>query len=74
MNRIENNRKIDLFKESSFILWITGSKLIQKEITLPIQFQFNCQNTIINPIEETITIQSDFVSVLAISTTCTMPV
>ncbi|CAF3836154.1 unnamed protein product [Rotaria sordida] len=59
--------------KSSFILWITGSDLITKEITLPIEFKFNCQNTIINPVEETITIRADFVSVLALSTTCIMP-
>ncbi|CAF3685921.1 unnamed protein product [Rotaria sp. Silwood1] len=59
--------------KSSFILWITSSDLITKEITLPIEFKFNCQNTITNPIEETITIRADFVSVLALSTACTMP-
>ncbi|CAF1486918.1 unnamed protein product, partial [Adineta steineri] len=59
--------------KSSFILWITGSALIEKEITLPIKIQFNCQNIMTDPVEETITIQSDFVSVLVISTACKMP-
>ncbi|CAF3800670.1 unnamed protein product [Adineta steineri] len=59
--------------KSSFILWITGSALIEKEITLPIKIQFNCQNIMTDPVEETITIQSDSVSVLVISTACKMP-
>ncbi|CAF0938184.1 unnamed protein product [Adineta steineri] len=59
--------------KSSFILWITGSTLIEKEITLPIKIRFNCQNIMTDPIEETITIQPDFVSVLVISTACKMP-
>ncbi|UJR31343.1 hypothetical protein I4U23_018839 [Adineta vaga] len=58
---------------SSFILWLIGSKLKKNEITLPIHFQFNCQNTLINPIEETVTIRSNSISVLAISTPCAMP-
>jgi hypothetical protein len=62
------------FKESSFILWITGSELIKKEIKLPIEFHFNCSNNLTNPLEETITLRADFVSVLALSTVCTMPV
>jgi hypothetical protein len=61
-------------KETSFILWITVSELIKKEIILPIKFQFNCQNISTNSIEETITIRPNFVSVLAISTSCKIPV
>jgi hypothetical protein len=66
--------KIYLFKETLFILWITGSELIKKEIIVPIKFQFNCQNTLINPIEETINIRANLVSVLALSTSCKIPV
>ncbi|CAF1436666.1 unnamed protein product [Rotaria magnacalcarata] len=59
--------------KSSFILWITGSDLIKKEITLPIEFQLNCQNTMMNPVQETITIRANIPSVSALSTACTMP-
>ncbi|CAF3333659.1 unnamed protein product [Rotaria socialis] len=59
--------------KSSFILWITGSDLIKNEITLPIEFQLNYQNTMINPVQETITIRANIPSVLALSTACTMP-
>ncbi|CAF1154399.1 unnamed protein product [Adineta ricciae] len=59
--------------KSSFILWLTGSNLIRKEIKLPIYLQFNCQNNISKPNDETITIRSDSVAVLAISTACATP-
>jgi len=61
-------------KERSFVLWITGSDLLDKPKKVPIQIQFNCQNSLTNPIEETITIQSNYVSVLSIATGCETPV
>lgn len=60
--------------ESSFILWIYPSDSIKKEINSTIHLQFQCHQMMAKSIEEKVSIRPHSVSVLAISTACSIPV